>query len=233
MTLSPSLRIATASSALMLLLSGCSKGGGGDTSNPSVQLGDAAVVEVSPYFGESGVSLKREATLVLSGTVQRSTVNQAAISIWHGDQRVEALPYLHAERNRISVFTESFWPSGAFLELRIEDGKILSDNGRPIDADGNGLVGGGLRVPFRVVDTARVPNTEVCGRVFASELDGSGRDVPLAGVKVVVDGIEQECYASPDAIGTSGSPADSSACLARSIRFCLTSPPLIFPIRHE
>lgn len=184
---------------LLLLATGFLAGCNGSKSGPPPA--DTAIATISPIPGEQGVATQRPVILQLSGKVRRSSVTPAAIRVLAQGNELPTRLHLSPDRSTLSVFPNGLWPSAGQLTLEIVDGQLLGDNGRPIDADGDGLPGGSRQVPFRIVDLQRVPDTQVCGRVFASEPDGNGFDVPLAGVLVTVDGLETECVAVTDALG--------------------------------
>lgn len=169
--------------------------------DPAVTTGDAALLEISPYDGEPGVATRREVILRFSAPIRPDTATAAALRVVDGDAVVPTRVHVNPTRDTVTLFPVNGWPSARELTVRIDDGKLLADSGRPVDADRDGRVGGSRGVPFRVVDLTRVPDTEVCGRVFASDPGLGGADVPLADVVVTVDGLELECNAVTDALG--------------------------------
>lgn len=185
--------------AVSVALTACSDGR--RTSSPSLGVGDAAILSVSPIPGERGVARSREVILQLSGPVRPASATADSVRVLSGDQVVPTRVHVSPDHRTVSLFPLGGWPGTGSLELQVLDGKLVAENGRAVDADGNGLVGGELRVPFQPVDLQRVPDTEVCGRVFASEVGADGADVPLAGVLVTVDGLESECFAVTDPLG--------------------------------
>ena len=82
------------------------------------------------------------------------------------------------------------WRAPASTELRIvvDGNKLFTPGGKPVDADGDGQLGGIGTADFRTVPMTRIEGTNVSGRVIASERDEFGSDVPLEGVTIRVDG---------------------------------------------
>lgn len=184
--------------SILPVVAGCSRGGG---QPPDLGVGDARLVEVSPIDGEAGVAIGREVILRFEGGLSPASVDAAAVRVELQGTPLATRLHLAPTRDTLTVFPVGRWPGGGQLELVVVDGRLRADSGRPADLDGDGRIGGGLRLSFRVTDLTRVADTDLCGRVFASEPDGSGGDVPLAGVTVTVDGLETECVAVTDPLG--------------------------------
>ncbi|MBK8097224.1 MAG: Ig-like domain-containing protein [Planctomycetes bacterium] len=168
---------------------------------PEVGVGDAVLLEVSPSAGEGGVAISREAILRFSAPIDPSSVRPEAISVEHAGTPIATRLHLAPTRDTVTLFPVQPWPSAAELEVVLVDGGLRADNGRAVDADQDGRIGGSRRVAFQVANLARVADTEICGRVFASEPGSKGADVPLAGVTVTVDGLDTQCFAVTDPLG--------------------------------
>ena len=56
-------------------------------------------------------------------------------------------------------------------------------------------------VEFNTLSLTILPGTSVVGRVFASELGEVGNSKPLSGVKITVDGRQDELFATTDSMG--------------------------------
>src|SRR6185436_13768885 len=104
----------------------------------------------------------------------------------------------------ITLFYDRDLPASSRVRATLDGGALRDRFGAKIDADGNGYAGGIARVEFDTVTLTTLPDTKVCGRVFASQLAPNGTssiNVPLAGVTITVDGLETTLRTTSDAMG--------------------------------
>lgn len=177
----------------LLLLPSC--GGSGKGEDLRLRPADAVMFDHSPFEYETGVALQREIELYFSQPIEPSSLDRRACTVLWGETELNVRLHVGADRRHAKVFPEVRWPSGANLVVRL-DGKFLrSANGRRVDVDRNQRIGGKYEFSFRTLDTTRVAGTDVCGRVFASEMYPAGTNpdsmpsLPIPGVVVRVDGV--------------------------------------------
>ncbi|MGK0237346.1 MAG: RHS repeat-associated protein [Candidatus Pelagisphaera sp.] len=164
------------------------------------------VVELSPSNGQGGIAVTRETVLRFSNPLAENTVIDAdALSVTVGGEEVAARFVLSKDLKVLTVFYDQNLPANAKVELSF-DGSLVNDlAGRAVDADADDAAGGVLAFFFNTLSVASFSDTSVCGRVFASLLEsgnaGGSINVPLAGVKITVDGREDELFAFTDQFG--------------------------------
>ncbi|MBK8097014.1 MAG: Ig-like domain-containing protein [Planctomycetes bacterium] len=178
--------------------------------DPAVRAGDATLLAITPVDGERGLAARREIELRFAGALTPASVHGAAIVVETGGVPWPTRFLLGARRDTVTVFPLDPWPANAELAVVVVDGLLRGDSGRAVDGDRDGRVGGGARQTFAVADRTRVPGSELCGRVFAADPQDPAQELPLAGATVAVDGLESECFAITDALGS----------------FCLTEVPV-------
>ncbi len=148
------------------------------------------------------MSVKRETTFRLSAPL-------AAAAALDGDRffataagrRLLARAELGSDRQTLSLFYLENLPAGARVEVVLDGTGWSGAAGQPVDLDGDGLPGGATVLRFETASTASLANTAVVGRVLASEPGPGGVDVPLPGVTITVDGMEETLRAVTDAQG--------------------------------
>jgi len=178
----------------------------GLTTLPSLPL--ARVILTSPANGDSDVAVTRKTYLQfavpLAGT---NLITSSNLYATFGARRLLSRAELSSDGRTVTLFYLEPMPGGSRIHVAF-DGRGLADFlGRPIDPDGDGQVGGTVTVDFNTLNLAPIPSTEVCGRVFASQLQpvpGSTNqfvNAPLAGVTITVDGREETMRAVTDQFG--------------------------------
>lgn len=195
---------ALCAATLVLLLPACSKKRRApDLRNLPVAAGDASLVGTSPYAGEEYVALSRETILRFDAPLDPASVHDGDVVVDAGGERVPVRLHLGRDGKALTLFwAQGRGPVGADVVVTINGDALTSaQSGRPIDADGDGFTGGLTQLTFRTLDLTRVAGTDVCGRVFASEVDGD-RSVPLQGVTIRVDGLETEAFTTTDFLGS-------------------------------
>lgn len=159
----------------------------------------------SPAHGEGAIAVTRETILVFDGALDPASINQNSVFVQFGGNRLPAQRHLSTDRTRLTLFYNPVLPGSARVRVTV-DGEALRDTaGRRIDADRDGSPGGVAQIDFDTLSLAPFPGTSVCGRVFASNpapaQTGEFVNVPLAGVRITVDGMEDEIFAVTDARG--------------------------------
>lgn len=159
----------------------------------------------SPAAGESGVSLTRETRISFSYPLASTTVVSAdAVYAAFGGVRLSTRIQQSADRRSVTLFYDTPLPPSARVGVTIAGDLLVDSFGRRVDGDGDGLPGGTGTFEWETISLTTIPNTQVCGTVFASELvsGGSGSvNVPLPGVRITVDGAENTLRFTSDSQG--------------------------------
>lgn len=162
--------------------------------------------KTSPLIGSQGVAVTRETIITLSNPIEQGVVvDSSVIRMTEGDETLATRIDVSKDRRVIRVFYVDRLPSNSRVN-GVFDGSLVTDLlGRQIDADGDGSAGGLYEFFFDTLNTVSLANTAVCGRVFASELaqgnDAGSVNIPLAGVRVSVDGQEDTLFTYTDEFG--------------------------------
>ena len=177
----------------------------------------ATVAKTSPMDGEQAVALTRETVVEFSSPVA-SDDWESAIEARFGGHLIPARAEVSQDARTVTFFY-GFEPDGNGGFQRIDgtplppssrvrvtiNGDLITDliAGRAVDANSDGLEGGIAFFDFDTCSIARVSDTVVLGRVFASQPattpQGEPIDVPLQGVTITVDGLpEAELVAVTD-----------------------------------
>ena len=150
--------------------------------------------------------MTRETIFRFNGPLNAGNDFEGAFSATFGATPLAFNAHLSKDRKSVTLFYADILPASARIVATLDGDSLQSDSGISIDADNDGLPGGLTTIQFDTLSLSVVPNTSVCGRVFASELvmmDGATTTVnrPLAGVKITVDGMEEEINTTTDAMG--------------------------------
>jgi cysteine-rich repeat protein len=113
--------------------------------------------------------------------------------------------HVSPDRRTVTLFYAADLPASARVRVTVDGNRLRGEGGIAVDADVDGSPGGVALVDFDTLSLTALPGTAVCGRVFASELAAGDSDmslnVPLAGVTITVDGMEEELWTVTDALG--------------------------------
>ena len=166
------------------------------------------VLETSPAAGETGVAVTRETIIRLSAPLSASTsINNQQFFARFGARRILSRIHLSADRRTLTLFYLEPLPSGATIRVTLLPEVLNDESNRAVDLDADGTAGGGFTLDFSTLSLAAVSETAVSGRVFSSELRPSANgtnafvNVPLGGVTVTVDGMEESLRTVSDAMG--------------------------------
>ena len=164
--------------------------------------------ETSPAAGEGNMAVTRETILRLSAPLApTATVGNDRLYAEFGGQKLLSRVQLSTDRRTLTLFYLAPLPGRARIRVTFNGDGLNDAAGQAVDADGNGQAGGKLSLDFDTLANGGVAGTVVTGRVFASELaqavaaQGQLVNRPLAGVRVTVDGREQDLFAVTDATG--------------------------------
>lgn len=187
--------------------------------------------ETSPAAGEGNVAVTRETILRLSAPLApTATVGNDRLYAEFGGQKLLPRVQLSTDRRTLTLFYLAPLPGRARIRVTFNGDGLNDAAGQAVDADGNGQAGGKLSLDFDTLANGGVAGTVVTGRVFASELaqavaaQGQLVNRPLAGVRVTVDGREQDLFAVTDATATSAwtrlPPGHSSSTSTGALLLC-------------
>jgi alpha-tubulin suppressor-like RCC1 family protein len=164
--------------------------------------------ETSPQNGEESVSSSRRTGIILrfAMPVQASEVfhDRAVFSASVNGVRLRTRAELSSDGRKLALFPVDEIPANenggvripaekipgnARVDVRLNTAGIKDLLGREIDGDGDGQPGGVFNFYYLTESLVVVPNTEIKGKIFASE-KRNGQNVPLQGVIVRVAGTE-------------------------------------------
>lgn len=170
-------------------------------------LPPTALTESSPANGESGVAVTRETIFRFSEPLAATTVLDAGrIMATFGGRQLLSRIDLASDRKTVTLFYLEPLPASARVRVTFFGAGLKDEYGRSLDLDGDGQPGGDAVVDFDTYSTTPVPATAVIGHVYASDPipDGQGgfTNRPLPGVRITVDGAEQELFAVTDLQGS-------------------------------
>lgn len=159
------------------------------------------LMESSPANGEGGVAITRETILRFDKPLPNNAAVETAVSATFAGETLETRKQLSPDRRTLTLFYAEHLPPSARVRVTI-DGDALGG----VDADGDGFRGGMGTVDYDTLSLTVVEGTSVSGRVFASNpLPGAGGldfvNEPLAGVRIIVEGMEDTLSAVTDLMG--------------------------------
>ena len=166
-----------------------------------------SVVSSSPAAGESDVAITRETIIRFSDPLDASvTADPSAVEAFFGGERRSGRLHRSADARSLTLFYDDVLPPSARVRIVLNGDLLIDARGLAVDADGDGVPGGVMEFDYDTLGLASVTGTAVCGRVFASELVTSVEGVmsvnqPLEGVRITVDGLEEELFAFTDQNG--------------------------------
>ena len=178
---------------------------GGDPLNN--QILPVTTIESSPMMGEPNVAVTRETIIRFSNPLaDDAVVDETCLFAQFGDKTLAARIHLSPDRRSTTLFYENALPASSRIRVTLDGSAITDDLGLEIDVDGDGSPGGMAIIDFDTLSLTSIPNTSVCGRVFASTLTMNADESvfvnePLGGVTITVDGMEDELFAVTDQFG--------------------------------
>lgn len=154
------------------------------------------IVGLSPNNGESDVAITRETVIQFSAPLASDTnIDSVALSATFAGQSIAARKHLATDRRSLTLFYPSALPASARVRVVLNADNLRDERGLVIDPDGDGVPGGSITIDFDTLTLTSLPNTSVCGRIFASDLvfSQNGSEFvnrPLPGVTITVDGTQ-------------------------------------------
>lgn len=160
------------------------------------------VVETSPRFGETGVSVTREAVFRFNAPLAPdSLLTGAGLFAEYGGRQLLTRAELSGDRRSATLFLLENMPASSQVRVTLDSNGLRDGKGRLIDADGDGTPGGVRVLEFSTAGITALPGTSVFGKVYASEKNPDGSNRPLENVTITVDGAEESVRATTDASG--------------------------------
>ena len=172
----------------------------------------AKVRDSSPTSGESNVAVTRETILYFTMPLSaNASINTSNLYAKFGDRKLLTRAELSSDKRKVTVFYLEPIPASATITVYLDSTGLSDLVNRSIDADGDSVAGGVYTTSFTTLGITALPNTGIVGRVLASE-QVDEKDVPIEGVIITVDGMEETLRAVTDANGNftlSPAPAGS------------------------
>jgi streptogramin lyase len=181
------------------ILGGCGGQGGSGAATGTPSASELSSIE--PEAGESDVAISRAVKAVFTVPLDAVTVAPDAFGLSVQGIAVPTTLHLSSDSRTVTLFPDAPLSGGALVTVSVDGDQLLDVLGMRPDVDGNGEPGGSFESSFSTVSTQGLPNTTVCGRVFASELDALGNNLPLSGVRLVVEGSDPLVQATTDSKG--------------------------------
>ncbi len=167
---------------------------------PTLPPAFASLTGSSPADGEQDVAVTRETILEFDLPLDPASVNSTAISAAFGAQLLDMRFNLAPDGKRVTLFYNSDLPASARVRVTVTGDRLRDSTGNPVDVDNDGNAGGVKTLAFDTLTLTTLPNTSVCGRVFASEV-ADGANTPLQGATITVDGMENSLRTTTDTLG--------------------------------
>jgi hypothetical protein len=162
----------------------------------------ATVRSTSPSNSEANVAVTRETILHFTMPLHESTtMNSTQFFAKFGDRRIQTRVELASDRRKATLFYLEPMPANAQITVTFDSAGVKDLLERPIDGDGDGQAGGLFQTTFSTLGITALPSTGVVGQVLASEKDANGKDIPIQGAIITVDGQEETLRAVTDANG--------------------------------
>ena len=168
----------------------------------------ARLASLSPFNGEQGVSVTRETIAYFSAPLSPDTpLTRTNFYAGFGGRRILSRVEVSSDRRKASLFPLEPLPSNTRIHVVLSPEGLRDSNGLEPDFDMDGRPGGMAVTHFDTQNSAGFNGTAITGRVFASDpvpdpaQPGAFTNRPLAGVRVTVDGREEELFAVTDAEG--------------------------------
>ncbi len=152
----------------------------------------------SPANGEADVAVTRETIFRFRDPLRRGDVTGDTFTARFGQQVLNTRLHVSPDNRTVTLFYNPNLPSSARVNVTIDGDNLRNENGDLVDIDQDGEPGGTRTISFDTLTLTTLPNTEICGRVFASELGNNDVNVPLQNVRISVDGKADELFTTTD-----------------------------------
>ncbi len=163
------------------------------------------LVRSSPNNGEQGVAITRETVLRFNMPLDPGTVDDQTFHAQAAGSDLPVNVHLSPDAKTVTIFYPDHLPPSARVQVLIEESRLRDADGSDADLDNDDYFAGTVRIEFDTLSLSLLSGTAVYGRVFASEfaLSGEGEpvNVPLAGVRISIDGLEDTAFATTDENG--------------------------------
>ena len=164
------------------------------------------VVETSPFDLEEDVAVTRECIITFDYPIDPATITPTSIFATFGNAPLGASRVVSDDLTKVTLFFDTLLPASSRILLTVAGDLILDSEGLQVDGDNDGSPGGTAVIGYDTISLSPLAGTSVSGRVFASELaptEGGGGfvNVPLEGVRISLDGLEDTHFTTTDAMG--------------------------------
>ncbi|MCA9440244.1 MAG: Ig-like domain-containing protein, partial [Candidatus Omnitrophica bacterium] len=164
------------------------------------------MIATSPLPNEADVAITRETILEFSAPLDPDTIDSQSISATFAGNPLSTRLNISPDRKKVTVFYADHLPASARVRVTVDGNRLRDHAAVPVDVDRDGFLGGIETIDFDTLTLTTIPGTAVCGRVFASELATAkgattSLNVPLKGVRITVDGMEDTLFALTDNLG--------------------------------
>ena len=160
------------------------------------------IVETSPANGEGDVAVTRETIFRFSRPLASDAVVDANVLFAEfGGERFETMIHISTDRRTVTMFYRNVLPPSARVRVTLIGDDLRDGDGNLIDVSGDSQPGGTRTLDFETLSLTTLAGTSICGRVFASQLGDDGTNVPLEGVTITVDGMEDTLRMVTDDMG--------------------------------
>ena len=177
---------------------------GGPAAGGQIDLTGTGLLTSSPLNGEDGVAPTRETIISFNGALNPTTVTKSAFFAQAGGSALDFRLHLSRDARQVTLFYSEPLPGNARVRVSIDGAILRAASGAAVDVNNDNLPGGLAVLEFDTLSLSLIPDTSVCGRVFASELAANGStsvNTPLVGATITVDGREDELRTTTDGTG--------------------------------
>ncbi|MCA9219447.1 MAG: Ig-like domain-containing protein, partial [Planctomycetales bacterium] len=147
-----------------------------------LRTGPTMIASVSPGNGDRLVSVTRETIVAFDKPIDPATVDDDSFYLVANGQRVAGTTRVSSTEQFVTFFYDNPLPAATEVRVVLDGDRVMGRDGRPVDADGDGVAGGTLTADFRTLPLMRVPGTNVFGYVRDSY---NGQ--PIVGATIRVD----------------------------------------------
>ena len=147
------------------------------------------IASLTPSPSEGGVSVGRLISVTFTEPIDAATITPETFSLTVAGDPVEGTLSVSPDGFQATFTPSEILPSSSRATINIDGSQILTLDGDPIDADGDGADGGLLQTTFDTLNLSSIEGTTVSGVIFDSNTLGpDGENIPIEGVLVSVEG---------------------------------------------
>ena len=130
----------------------------------------------------------REVIVRFDTQIDPTTVDASSFYLIANGQQLPGNVRVSSTREFATFFPAQPVPASTEVRVVVDGSMILDTAGNPVDADGDGVLGGVATRDFRTLPLTRIPGTNVFGYVFDSiNKNPDDTDRPIVGATIRVD----------------------------------------------